>query len=141
MSGQDIRWIQRLRSFSKAFGQLRAAVQLAGQRRLSRLEEQGMIQAFEFTHEQAWNTLKDFMEDRGTKKLYGSKDVTREAFRLGLIEDGEIWMKMVESRNLTSHTYDETTAAQIASAVVDTYFAEFELLLEKMEKIEADESE
>ncbi len=141
MSGQDIRWVQRLRSFSKAFGQLREAVQLAGQRRLSRLEEQGMIQAFEFTHEQAWNTLKDFMEDRGTKKLYGSKDVTREAFKLGLIEDGEIWMKMVESRNLTSHTYDETTAAQIASSIVDTYFAGFELLLEKMEKLDADESE
>jgi len=72
MSTQDVRWIQRFTHFVKALSQLKEAVELAQQRPLSRLEAQGMIQAFEFTHELAWNTLKDFLEDRGVQGLYGS---------------------------------------------------------------------
>lgn len=56
----DIRWIQRFSHFKKAFAQLDDAVKLATERPLSKLETQGLIQAFEFTHELAWKTLKDF---------------------------------------------------------------------------------
>ena len=107
MSDQDIRWIQRFAHYSQAFSQLKEAVELAHTRRLSKLEEQGLIQAFEFTHELAWNTLKDFLEERGAHDLYGSRDATREAFKRGLIENGEAWMDMIKSRNLTSHTYND----------------------------------
>jgi hypothetical protein len=69
MSTQDIRWIQRFNHFVKAFSQLKEAIDLAQQRPLSRLEVQGMIQAFEFTHELAWNTLKDFLDARGVQGL------------------------------------------------------------------------
>ena len=119
----DIRWIQRFNNFIKAFSQLKEAVELAQQRPLSKLEAQGLIQAFEYTHELAWNTLKDFLESRGIRNLYGSKDATREAFKTGLIENGEIWMDMINSRNLTSHTYNEATAAKIVSAILDAYSA------------------
>jgi len=139
MSVHDIRWIQRFNHFTKALTQLQEAVALAQQRRLSKLEEQGLIQAFEFTHELAWNTLKDFLESRGVQNLYGSKDSTREAFKAGLIENGEAWMDMIQSRNLTSHTYDEATAAQIASAIRNTYFAEFDTLHIKLEELKKEE--
>jgi nucleotidyltransferase substrate binding protein (TIGR01987 family) len=132
MSDQDIRWIQRFNHFTKALSQLGEAVALAQERPLSKLEEQGLIQAFEFTHELAWNTLRDFLESRGVQNLYGSKDSTRAAFKAGLIENGEVWMDMIQSRNLTSHTYDETTAAQIVSAIRNSYFAEFEALRIKL---------
>ena len=135
MSNRDIRWVQRFNHFIKALSQLQEAVALAQQRPLSKLEEQGLIQAFEFTHELAWNTLKDFLEDRGVQNLYGSKDTTREAFRTGLITNGEAWMQMINSRNLTSHTYDEATAAQIVSAIRNTYFAEFEALRMRLEEL------
>jgi nucleotidyltransferase substrate binding protein (TIGR01987 family) len=125
MSAQDVRWIQRFNHFSKAFAQLQEAVELSKQRKLTKLEEQGLIQTFEYTHEMAWNTLKDFLEERGTKKLYGSKDATREVFKTGLIENGEIWMNMIESRNLTSHAYNEETATEVISAILHSYFAEF----------------
>jgi len=125
MSAQDVRWIQRFNHFSKAFAQLQEAVELSKQRKLTKLEEQGLIQTFEYTHEMAWNTLKDFLEERGTKKLYGSKDATREVFKTGLIENGEIWMNMIESRNLTLHTYNEETATEVISAILHSYFAEF----------------
>jgi nucleotidyltransferase substrate binding protein (TIGR01987 family) len=139
MSDQDIRWIQRFNNFRKAFLQLQEAVELAEQRQLSKLEEQGLIQAFEFTHELAWNTLKDFLENRGVQNLYGSKDATREAFRTGLIENGEAWMDMIQSRNLTSHTYDEATAEQIVGDICNTYFGEFEALRIKLDELKKEE--
>jgi nucleotidyltransferase substrate binding protein (TIGR01987 family) len=132
MMSQDIRWKQRFGHFNQAFAQLQAAVELSRERPLSNLENQGLIQAFEFTHELAWNTLKDFLEDRGVSSLYGSRDATREAFKRGLIENGEAWMNMIQSRNLTSHTYDETTAAEIVNAILNSYFMEFVALQRKL---------
>ena len=128
MIAEDVRWIRRFEHFIKAFSQLKEAVALAQQRPISKLEELGLIQAFEYTHELAWNTLKDFLEARGVRNLYGSKDATREAFKTGLIENGEAWMEMIKSRNLTSHTYDEAVASEIVSAILESYFAEFEAL-------------
>ena len=86
MSTHDIRWIQRFNNFKKAFSQLNNAIELAKQRKLSELEQQGLIQTFEYTHELAWKTLKDFLGTRGVTKLYGSKDTTREAFKTGLVK-------------------------------------------------------
>lgn len=135
----DVRWRQRLQSFRKAFGQLSKAAVIAGQRELSDLERQGLIQAFEFTHELAWNALKDFLESRGATGLYGSKDATREAFAKGLIEEGETWMAMIQSRNRTSHTYNEETAAEIAKAILSNYVKEFEKFLKKFTELERHE--
>ncbi len=137
---QDIRWIQRFNNYKKALKQLQDAVELMKERELSILEKQGVIQAFEYTHELAWKTLKDFLEDRGNTDIYGSRDATKKAFSLGLLEDGETWMQMIKSRNLTSHTYDESTADGIISLVKDLYFDQFEKLKIKMEELEKEES-
>lgn len=138
---RDVRWRQRFQNFRKAFSQLSKATALAQQRELTDLEQQGLIQAFEFTHELAWNTLKDFLESRGRINLFGSKDATREAFAAGLIENGEAWMQMIENRNETTHSYDEGTAKKIGDAILSRYVPEFEkfqtrfLELEREEKI------
>ena len=122
MIAPDIRWIQRFDNFKRAFARLNDAAALAKQRELSDLERQGLIQAFEFTHELAWNTLKDFLTSRGAStKLYGSRDATRAAFAVELIEDGEAWMKMIEHRNESSHTYNDDVAAKIMAAVLTRY--------------------
>jgi len=126
MSKAEIRWIQRFDNFKRAFTRLADAAAQAKQRKLSELEEQGLIQAFEFTHELAWNTFKDFLEARGTVKIYGSRDATREAFAADLIENGEAWMKMIEHRNETSHTYNEAIANAIVEAILTRYVTEFE---------------
>ena len=139
MKNQDIRWIQRFQNYQKALAQLRQAVELSRQRALSSLEQQGLIQAFEYTHELAWNTLKDFLEARGTTGLFGSRDATRAAFALGLIEQGEIWMQMIQSRNQSTHTYNEDTAEQIATAISGAYVAEFARLQTRLEQLAADE--
>jgi nucleotidyltransferase substrate binding protein (TIGR01987 family) len=118
---QDVRWIQRLSNLQKALIQLQAAVALSQARKLSDLEKQGLIQCFEFTHELAWKTMKDFLEEHGATDIYGSKDATREAFKLGIIEEGQTWMDMIKSRNQTSHIYDEETIEEIAQLIVKSY--------------------
>ena len=104
MKNPDVRWKQRFYNFKKAFFQFEKGVNLALTKDLSELENQGLIKAFEFTHELAWKMLKDFLESRGNKDIYGSKDAIRKSFRLGLVDDGELWMEMIENGNQAVHT-------------------------------------
>lgn len=123
MTEQDIRWQQRFDNYRRALAQLSKFLQKT---ELNDLEEQGLIQAFEYTHELAWNTLRDLLLYQGSAaSVLGSRDATREAFRLGLLADGEVWMEMIKSRNLTSHTYNEAVVKQIVSAIRGRYHAAF----------------
>ena len=132
MSGRDIRWIQRFTHYIKALGQLARFIEKGA---LNELEQQGLIQAFEYTYELAWNTLKDYFESQGDTGIYGSRDAFRLAFRRSLIENGETWMDMIESRTLTSHTYNEDLADDIADKIVRRYFPEFAALRAKLESL------
>lgn len=132
---KDIRWIQRLSNYAKALRLLAEAVQLSQTRTLSDLEKQGLIQAFEFTHELAWNVIKDFYESQGTTGLQGSRDAIRLAFKRGLIESGDVWMEMIESRNKTSHTYDEETMEGIVRDVCTSYYPVFVHLKDKLDQM------
>ena len=137
---QDIRWLQRFQNYQKAFTQLTQAVDLSRQRALSKLEQQGLIHEFEYTHELAWNTLKDFLEARGAAAIFGSRDTTRAAFTAGLIDQGEVWMQMIQSRNQSTHAYNEEMMTQIVTAVIQTYMAEFTKLQSKFEQLRSAES-
>ena len=122
MSETDIRWIQRFCNYSKALGQLSRFIE---KKQLNELEKQGLIQAFEYTYELAWNTIKDYFEDQGEAGIHGSRDAFRLAFRRGLVENGQAWMDMIKSRTLTMHTYNQEVADAIADAVFNIYYAEF----------------
>ena len=123
---QDIRWKQRFNNYIKALQNLRSAVKLLEERDLSELERQGVIQSFEFTHELAWNVLKDYLQDQGNQDITGSKDASRLAFKVGLIDNGEDWMDMIKARNLTSHTYDPEVAEKIVADVQTKFFPAFD---------------
>jgi nucleotidyltransferase substrate binding protein (TIGR01987 family) len=93
-----------------------------------------LIKAFEYTYELAWNTLRDLLRSQGDATLLGSRDTLREAFRLGLIENGEAWMLMIQDRNLTSHTYNRSTADAIAQNISGMYLACFQQLSRRLEQ-------
>jgi len=136
MTTQDIRWIQRFNHYTKALGQLKKFIQKG---KLNELEEQGLIQAFEYTYELVWNTLKDYFESQGETEIHGSRDAFRLAFQRNLIEDGETWMDMVRSRTLTSHTYNEEIAKLISTAVSQQYFQQFVKLHEKLLSLQGED--
>jgi nucleotidyltransferase substrate binding protein (TIGR01987 family) len=70
------------------------------------------IQRFEFTFELAWKTMKEYLKEKGAGEFYFPRDVMREAFRAKLIEDDPEWLAMIDTRNLTSHIYNEAMAEQ-----------------------------
>lgn len=100
-------------------------MELAHSRPLSELERQGLIQAFEFVFELAWNLMKDYFLYQGNPAISGSRDAIRSAFKNGLIVDGEGWMEMIKSRNQTAHTYNESIASEIAGRILGAYHERF----------------
>lgn len=153
--GEDIRWQQRFSNFRKALSKLSQSVEfikLNAQKGNSRFEEnnlasvldelikEGLIQRFEYTHELAWNVMKDYAIYQGNNNVGGSRDATREAFQLQLISDGQVWMEMINSRNKTSHTYDQETADDIYFKILNEYFPAFIAFENKMQsKISSDQ--
>lgn len=122
---EDVRWQQRLQNFQHAKAALGRGVAVANERTLSELEQQGLIQAFEFTHELAWKVMKDYLAHQGNTDITGSRDATRAAFAANLLTDGEGWMDMIRSRNLTSHTYNLNVASDIARQVCERFWPAF----------------
>jgi len=135
MHTHDIRWMQRFNNYSKALDQLTKFIEKG---ELNELEKQGMIQAFEYTYELAWNTMKDYFEAQGETNIFGSRDTFRLAFKRGLIENGEAWMAMITSRTLTSHTYNEEIAEEIVRDIAAVYFQEFVALRARLAVLKHD---
>ncbi len=136
MESKDIRWVQRFNNFTKALMQLS---RFAKKENLNEFELQGLIKSFEYNYELAWNTIKDFYEHQAETGIQGSRDAVRLAFKRGLIENGETWMKMIESRNQTSHTYNEKITEEISTAILDSYYQEFVKLQQKFEELSKEE--
>ena len=135
MRKEDIRWEQRFSNYCRALILLNEVVKLTEERGLTELEKLGLIQVFEFTHELAWKVLNDFYEEQGETGLQGSKDTLRLAFNKGMINDGEVWMDMIKSRNQSFDSYNEETANEINEAIIDNYNSEFVKLKDKLGEI------
>jgi len=133
---EDIRWIQRLNNWTRALDQL---TRFLDREALNELEQQGLVQSFEYNHELAWKTLKDLLTEQGYQDLIGSKDVARKAFEVGLVEDGGVWIDMIKSRNLSSHTYNEDTAEAVVMAIIERYYDAFTALHTKLKALAARE--
>jgi len=138
MEKNDIRWEQRFRNYNKALSKLKEGVEINSET-ITELEKEGVIQRFEFTHELAWNVIKDYCEYQGNTSITGSRDATREAFKINLVTNGEGWMDMISSRNKTSHTYNEDTMHEIFDKIIHSYYPLFEAFQRKMENLRSGE--
>ena len=114
-----LRWQQRFQNLDRAFGQLTSAVDQISE--LSDLEKEGLVQRFEYTFELSWKTLKDYLAGNGVEAKF-PRDVVKQAFHYEIIGDGEIWMDMLEKRNLIAHTYNEENFKLAVSAIVSGYY-------------------
>lgn len=148
---QGIRWEQRFSNFLKALHKLSQAIDYIKKNFinedgpsddnlghvLDEMIKEGLIQRFEYTHELAWNVMKDYATFQGNPNVGGSRDASREAFQLNLVSDGKIWMDMIGSRNKSSHTYNEETADEIYFKILKEYypaFLEFQRNMENKKK-------
>jgi nucleotidyltransferase substrate binding protein (TIGR01987 family) len=132
----DIRWIQRFNNFKKALKKLNDACNESQTRELNDLEKQGFIKAFEFTFELSWLVIKDYFEYQGNPNIRGSRDAFKIALKYDIIENSKSWFKMIEARNITSHTYEEDIIDSIILTVKSSFITELNSLERKMKTIE-----
>lgn len=122
MKKQVPRWIERLATFQKAMVKLSDVVSLYQQHPLNEYERDSLIKRFEFTYEMAWKLMMSYEKENGVTSILGSKDVVRHAYNMTLIENGEAWMDMIDTRNQTSHLYDEQMAADVTDEIIHNYY-------------------
>ena len=126
---EDIRWIQRFDNFDRAFKLLQTALNSRALDDFSDLEQEGIIQRFEYSFELAWKTMKDYLESSGV--LFNPvtpTTVIKEAFAAKIIDDGESWIAMMLDRNRLSHSYDMHIFHQVLVAVKENYLPKLEQL-------------
>lgn len=117
----DIRWKQRFANFDRAFVLLREALE-RGPSALSMLEKEGVIQRFEYSFELAWKTVKDYLEQSGLIiSPVTPRQVLKEAFAAKLLADGQVWIDMLDHRNLLSPTYDFSVFSKAVDAIAARY--------------------
>jgi nucleotidyltransferase substrate binding protein (TIGR01987 family) len=124
---QDIRWLQRFENYKKAITHL-AEIEDIDTEEAPIIIKEGFIQRFEYTFELAWKTLKDYLEFLGHNVNASPRPVIKEAFSAGIIKDGQIFIDMIESRNKTAHTYDESTAEEVFDDIKTDYYPALESL-------------
>ncbi len=135
------RWEYRFDNYKRAFGLLRESIELLEEKeKLSQLEEEGIIQRFEYTMELAWQVMADYLESQNV--VFPSKtprSVIRKAFEANIISDGETWMNALDARNKMSHVYDFKVFASVIlnirkkylKCMEDLYFFLIEQIVEK----------
>lgn len=125
------RFEERRADLEKATNKLKEALQ----EQETELNIDGVLHRFEFTFELAWKTMKDYLEYQGIVEKIGSpREVIKEAFSVGLIENGETWIQMMLSRNSLSHLYDEETSREIYDNVKQSFVKEIERLVQYLNK-------
>jgi len=123
---EEVRWKQRFEFYQRALNHLRDFAKLEP---ITDRDEFGLIKAFELTYEMAWKTLKDFFVYQGnTEKLFGSRDVFRKAYEVGLLDKGPVWMDMVDDRNGSAHEYMLDTKETITAHILTSYLELFDRL-------------
>ena len=127
---EDIRWVQRLQNFQKTLKSLQTALNISSPDEVQRA---GMIQYFEMTFELGWKVLKDYLETQGFSEVSSPRQAIKKAYEQGLLENGRGWLKGLEDRNLTSHTYDEIAAKKVEALIKEEYIKLFESLAHTME--------
>ena len=124
----DVRWKQRFQSFDRALALLREAMQ-QGPSALNQLEQEGAIQRFEYTLELAWKTAKDFLENSGVViDPVTPREAIKQAFAAKVIADGQVWIDMLNHRNLLSHTYNCAVFGEAVVALANRYLPAMERL-------------
>ncbi len=118
MNNKEIRWKQRFINFEKAFMLLERTLEI---KTPSEAEKGGIIQFYEVSFELSWKLIKDYLESLGFE-VNSPRTAIKQAFQADIINNGESWIKALEDRNLTSHTYNEETANLIVNNIKKKYY-------------------
>lgn len=117
---QDIRWKQRFDNWQAAYLRLQEAVEANTQTPQRTLIQMALIKGFEMTFELSWKTMKDLLNYNGIEVTL-PREVIKHAFAHNVIRDGQVWIDMLDDRNLMAHTYDDARAQQAVTHICTRY--------------------
>lgn len=125
---------QRIENFRNAFDILKDSVSAYNKDKKNKVNHMALIKSFEVCFELGWKILKDYLE---SNKIFPKfpREVIKEAFLFGLLPNAQIWINMLDSRNLSSHEYNMDKINKILENINNFYFDEFKNLYSLMEKI------
>jgi nucleotidyltransferase substrate binding protein (TIGR01987 family) len=118
----DIRWKQRFQNLQSVYQLLLEAISACQQTPDNKLIQVALIKAFEMTFELSWKTLKDYLNYNGIDAKF-PRDIIKQAFANDIVVEGQLWIDMLEDRNLMSHTYDEARAQEAIEHICQRYLA------------------
>jgi nucleotidyltransferase substrate binding protein (TIGR01987 family) len=128
---KDVRWKQRFQNFERAFTFFSKSCKLEA---YDELQGAGLVQSFEFTFELCWKTLKDYLQNQGLEVSF-PREVIKEAFSAKLIEDGVLWIEMLDKRNELTHTYNQEQAKKAVDTIRSKYLPPIEQVYQVMRKL------
>lgn len=104
-------------------------------RELSQLEKEGVLRRFKYTIEPSWNVMKDYLESENVVfEQVTPRAVIRRAFEAKLVENGELWMEMLDARNSMSHKYELEEFEKLIEDLQLNYLDEFNKLYQRLNK-------
>jgi len=137
----DIRWLQRYSNYHKACQRLIEVTESGiTVDDLSELEQEGLVQRFEYTFELSWKVMQDLLIYKGYEFMTGPNGTLKMALEDGLISDHDGWRQMAKSRNTLSHVYDEDEATAIVGLIFTQYAPLLKALDEKLEQLSQDKA-
>ena len=104
----------------------------------------GIIGQFNLTFELAWKALQEIMKMHGVEgSATGSpREILQLAYKIGFINDAEVWLLMLKKRNTSVHIYNEDEVDEMILLIRDSFIPAFSVLkdtlMKKMEEAESD---
>lgn len=117
---EDIRWHQRFENLGKALRRFHEALSGTAHEPNNHLYQIALIGTFQFTFELSWKTLKDYLVYNGVDVSL-PRDVIKQAFHHQLVQDGQVWIDMLEDRNLIPHAYQEQAVLAAGKSIRERY--------------------
>lgn len=118
----ELRWQQRFENFSKALAVLKRTLQRVAGDPQDDILQMALVQAFEFNYELTWKLLKDYLESEGFSDTKSPKQVIRTAYQAGLLDSPELWLQVIEKRNLASHSYNSQVLTETVAFIQNEFY-------------------
>ena len=125
---------RKLFSFNKALKSLKEVYSFYIKKPDQKISQMALIKSFELAFELSWKTLQSFFKSQGYMEVNSPKGIIKEAFNKEVIQDGQIWIDMLDARNRLSHIYDESIFKGIIKKISKEYVQEIEKLYQKLKK-------
>ena len=124
-------WQVRHQTFERAYGRLSELVQMDLEKK-DIVYREALIKRFEMTIQVTKNLLKAFLKEQGSEPrlLDHPKNIIREAYRCGCLDQADVWLEAIGYRNQAAHIYHEDLLRRTVSFVQFKFWPE----LEKLEK-------